>query len=794
MDDSRSFRDAFIRRKAPARDGLGGAPDKFRKQAAASSGDAFKTGSDAAPQTGGGDAFAPKAKPVKMLPGVGSSGASKARFTQPATPAAVNPGQPKPAKPAPVKQPKMALGKSATVQPAFAKPQKMTAPASPSAALNPAREKEAKLTKAASQTGSPSGSKPGPKDPFGRKDAKLQRQKALVPAASAGPSSPMTRPLAKPGMSPVPGTGKIQPPKAQPPTAPLDETFGHVQSTEIGSPASLDETSVDAARAPLQIVANESVLEHTGFKKFRRAARSSSLVLVSGAAADAIASTHTLDAIAPDADEVSTTIMAAEDSDTRVTDKPVEPSASPANPSPAAEKGATSTGADGPPPSAAAKAPEPAGPTTPPEPAGPAQEAVTASATSSETAPPEVAAEPVAPPTTLDSAPLAVAADAPEPAAPIAPPEPVDPTPEVIAATTAAAAAAALASAATAAEKPIEVVEATVEPASSVPYDTASEPVDQLASGPKPRRSGTASAVETSWQEVAGDKADQVQPTAAVLRKMETSPVAGYWDGATAGAKSALSKRGFNQDDIFGVVFGVAVLAFLLLWFVRGRGEETPAGDLLATPQSMTGQSLAALPPPAPAPKVDPFGNAPVNLKPTGPIPEASSADPQVAAVAPPAATPSPAPVAPATASPPAVAASPAAAIPIAERKMHAWFCTASSRMTRLSRTALTGQMAKFEDVFAGKELIVRGYADTRGSTELNADLGSRRAQTVADYLTAKGLSVVDVQGVGELNGLDDNQNCPNQRRVDIWVKGGPAETPSRACAPETEAEALICG
>lgn len=251
-------------------------------------------------------------------------------------------------------------------------------------------------------------------------------------------------------------------------------------------------------------------------------------------------------------------------------------------------------------------------------------------------------------------------------------------------------------------------------------------------------------------------------------------------------AAQSLARRGFNQDDIFGVVFGIAVLIFLLLWFMRGKGEEaSPGDDLLATTQSTSAQSFAALPAP---PKADPFGDAPVDLKPSGPIPEAP-ADVEVAPVAPPAAAPAPAPVAPAVAAP-----NPEAALPIAERKMHAWFCTASSRLTKPSRTELTGEMAKFADVFKGKELIVRGYADTRGSTELNADLGTRRAQTVADYLTSKGLSVVDVQGVGELEGLDDNQNCPNQRRVDVWVKGGPAETPSRACAPEPEVESLICG
>lgn len=256
-------------------------------------------------------------------------------------------------------------------------------------------------------------------------------------------------------------------------------------------------------------------------------------------------------------------------------------------------------------------------------------------------------------------------------------------------------------------------------------------------------------------------------------------------------AAKALARRGFNQDDLFGVVFGIAVLVFLLLWFMRGKGEEaSPGDDLIATTQSATTQSAAVLPAP---PKADPFGDAPVNLKPSGPIPEAP-ADVEVAPVAPPAATPAPAPVAPAAVAPPQVAANPEAALPIAQRKMHAWFCTASSRLTKPSRTELTGEMAKFEDVFKGKELVVRGYADTRGSTELNVDLGARRAQTVADYLTARGLSVVDVQGVGELEGLDDNQNCPNQRRVDVWVKGGPAETPSRACAPEPEVESLMCG
>ncbi len=702
MGDSRSFRDAFSRGNAPARDGLGNAPDKFRKKAAASSKDAFKTAGVAA-SAKSGDAFAPKAKPTRLLPGKGSMVRPKPGLPPPATPAGVKLGQAATPKPASVKQPKMALGTTPIGKTEkIARPQKATASIPQKAMVKPDQGRDAKLAQ----------------NPFGRKDGRVQRQKPLVPAASAGPSPAMIRPTAKAGALQTPMPNKTQTPPRANRTTP-SEPIRRETPAPVDLPTQSEDVQAETARAPLQIVANKSVLDHTGFRKFRRAARSSSLVLVSGTAADAIASPAPHDLAAPDAEAEGLTTTAVDDSDAPVTAKPVEPSVSATSAGPATEGATASTGGEGPPPAAPSKPAEPAGPATPPE---------------------------------------------------------------------------------AAAEKPVEVVEPIVEPPQSVPYDTASVPADQLESVARRKgRAGTAAAVETSWQEVAGSQTTEAQPAAVVLRKMETAPVAGYWGGAAAGAKSALSKRGFNQDDIFGVVFGIAVLAFMLLWFVRGRGEETPAGDLLATPQSMTGQSLAAMPPPAPAPRVDPFGDAPVNLKPTGPIPEATpaappAADPQIAGVAPPAATPAPAAPAPVTTSPAVAAAIPPAAIPIAERKMHAWFCTASSRMTKASRTELKGQLATFEDVFAGKELIVHGYADTRGSSELNVDLGARRAQTVADYLTARGLSVVDVQGVGELNGLDDNQNCPNQRRVDVWVKGGPAEAPSRECTPEPEAAALICG
>ncbi|RYG33152.1 MAG: hypothetical protein EON93_10070 [Burkholderiales bacterium] len=130
----------------------------------------------------------------------------------------------------------------------------------------------------------------------------------------------------------------------------------------------------------------------------------------------------------------------------------------------------------------------------------------------------------------------------------------------------------------------------------------------------------------------------------------------------------------------------------------------------------------------------------------------------------------------------------------MADRTMNAWFCTSSSGMTKASQARLEKEMETFKAAFAGKELVVRGYADTRGSSAFNAALGGERANVVADFLRTNGLNVVDASGIGELDGLDDNQNCSNQRRVDVYVKGGPGETPSRMCAPEPSVKELVCG
>lgn len=269
--------------------------------------------------------------------------------------------------------------------------------------------------------------------------------------------------------------------------------------------------------------------------------------------------------------------------------------------------------------------------------------------------------------------------------------------------------------------------------------------------------------------------------------------------GGGGGAAAPPRERSFTQDDFVGIVFGLAVIALLLLWLMRpkeGGQEDTELfGAQFAANEPVT---TATAPAPPPAPLVDPFGNAPVDLRPTGPIPAPAAEDSNVNVAE---APPPPAP--PAQAAVPPVAAAPApsapakAAVPpvaVADRRVNAWFCTKSSGMTKASQTALEKEMATFKAAFAGKELVVRGYADTRGTNVYNAALSGERANVVADFLRANGLTVVDSRGVGELDGLDDNQNCANQRRVDVFIKGGPGETPSRACAPEPDVEALACG
>lgn len=284
----------------------------------------------------------------------------------------------------------------------------------------------------------------------------------------------------------------------------------------------------------------------------------------------------------------------------------------------------------------------------------------------------------------------------------------------------------------------------------------------------------------------------------------------GDYYGSGAAATAPPRKRGLDQDDIAGIIFGLAVILFLLLWLFRGRGDEERADidPLLSTQFAATDTG----PPPPFTPQPDPFGDRPVDLRPTGPIPDplpeatpppAEDAKPpdgsfSTAQVNPPAPPPAAAPTLPVERTPPAtpppaaVAAPPGTPLALSKLSSNAWFCTGSSALTDSARADLLKSIEAFKP-HAKEAMVVHAYADTRGTSAYNLALSGARALVVADFLRSNGLEVVDHEGKGELAGLADDQNCANQRRADIFFKSGSELRPSAACMPPPEASASIC-
>ena len=73
--------------------------------------------------------------------------------------------------------------------------------------------------------------------------------------------------------------------------------------------------------------------------------------------------------------------------------------------------------------------------------------------------------------------------------------------------------------------------------------------------------------------------------------------------------------------------------------------------------------------------------------------------------------------------------------------------------------------------------ILIEGHADEDGSAKYNLALSMRRAQAVADYLIASGISAnrIDVQGLGEgapaVQGSDDDARARNRRAVILEQK-----------------------
>ena len=68
------------------------------------------------------------------------------------------------------------------------------------------------------------------------------------------------------------------------------------------------------------------------------------------------------------------------------------------------------------------------------------------------------------------------------------------------------------------------------------------------------------------------------------------------------------------------------------------------------------------------------------------------------------------------------------------------FFETDSSELTPQARTTLDKQ-AQWLQYYHRYSFTIEGHADERGTREYNIALGARRAQTVRDYLTSRGVS-----------------------------------------------------
>ncbi len=244
---------------------------------------------------------------------------------------------------------------------------------------------------------------------------------------------------------------------------------------------------------------------------------------------------------------------------------------------------------------------------------------------------------------------------------------------------------------------------------------------------------------------------------------------------------ASLSERGADSvvdDIVVWVLTGVLILLIGWAFFTYGP-TETAAPGKIVKPQSVS--VPAPTPKSAPAlKKADPFpADRPVDLRPQSVLP----AEPVA-----PAATPTAAALAPA----PVRDDLPVAGSCPSGRVVRSLFCTKSTFLTAEGRAQLEKDVAQWRACGGDRTFVVRGYADTRGTPALNRSLAEGRAASVAAVLKLAGLRASAPEGVGELADLPDGQNCPNQRRVDVFL-GDENPAVSRACTPPEEMAALVC-
>ncbi len=101
-------------------------------------------------------------------------------------------------------------------------------------------------------------------------------------------------------------------------------------------------------------------------------------------------------------------------------------------------------------------------------------------------------------------------------------------------------------------------------------------------------------------------------------------------------------------------------------------------------------------------------------------------------------------------------------------------FATNSSSLTAQAKANLD-QVADVFIEFPDTDLLVEGHTDSTGDAGYNMTLSQKRAQSVADYLRAKGVgaSRITVEAFGETKPIADNSTAEGRarnRRVEVAV------------------------
>jgi peptidoglycan-associated lipoprotein len=101
------------------------------------------------------------------------------------------------------------------------------------------------------------------------------------------------------------------------------------------------------------------------------------------------------------------------------------------------------------------------------------------------------------------------------------------------------------------------------------------------------------------------------------------------------------------------------------------------------------------------------------------------------------------------------------------------FFETDSSELTEQARATLDKQ-AQWLSNYSRYAFTIEGHADERGTREYNIALGARRAQTVREYLTTRGIAVARMRtisyGKERPVAVCDDISCWSQNRRAVTV------------------------